>query len=193
MHTHTRTHVRTSTNARAHPALQDQCRREMAAGRTFRGLREAPITFRPTYKFDKGATTALAYDSSEKRRVPSWTDRIMFRGSGQAGAAVVEVGAHVGVWEGSAVQAQRCALLLRIGTRCLLLWGPMGRGDSYSPWHPLPQHSAPSILHPRMLQGNELPAGTFGPDDVLVRALNYSAWIDVADSDHKPVGGVVSL
>ena len=25
----------------------------MAAGRVFRGLREGPLTFRPTYKFDK--------------------------------------------------------------------------------------------------------------------------------------------
>lgn len=36
------------------PLLEaDQCRREMAAGRAFRGLREGQIRFRPTYKFDK--------------------------------------------------------------------------------------------------------------------------------------------
>lgn len=42
------------------PARQDQCRREMAAGRVFRGLREGPITFRPTYKFDKVGRGGLA-------------------------------------------------------------------------------------------------------------------------------------
>ena len=61
--------------------LQDQLKLEMAAGRTFVHLQEAPITFRPTYKFDKHSQEPLDYDSSEKRRVPAWTDRILFRGS----------------------------------------------------------------------------------------------------------------
>lgn len=59
-------------------SLQEQCRREMFAGRVFRYIREAPITFHPTYKFDKHTST---YDTSEKQRVPAWTDRIFFRGS----------------------------------------------------------------------------------------------------------------
>jgi len=37
---------------------------------------EAPITFPPTYKFD--AYTDF-YDTSSKRRVPSWTDRILWK------------------------------------------------------------------------------------------------------------------
>ena len=49
-------------------SLQDQLRLEMAAGRTFVHLQEAPITFRPTYKFDKHSVEPLDYDSSEKRR-----------------------------------------------------------------------------------------------------------------------------
>lgn len=53
----------------------------MAAGRIFRHLHEAPIGFQPTYKFDKNDPDPLAYDSSEKQRVPAWTDRIFFRGS----------------------------------------------------------------------------------------------------------------
>lgn len=42
----------------------------------FRGFREAPVRFYPTYKYDKGTSN---YDSSEKQRVPSWTDRVLFR------------------------------------------------------------------------------------------------------------------
>ena len=53
----------------------------MAAGRVFVGMREGPISFRPTYKFDKGSANPYAYDSSEKRRVPAWCDRVFFRGS----------------------------------------------------------------------------------------------------------------
>jgi len=37
---------------------------------------EERITFKPTYKFDDGCDN---YDSSKKKRVPSWTDRIILR------------------------------------------------------------------------------------------------------------------
>ena len=39
--------------------VQDQLKLEMAAGRTFVHLQEAPITFRPTYKFDKHSQVGL--------------------------------------------------------------------------------------------------------------------------------------
>jgi hypothetical protein len=53
----------------------------MAEGKVFRFMHEAAIGFAPTYKFDKGDPAPLAYDSSEKQRVPAWCDRILFRGS----------------------------------------------------------------------------------------------------------------
>jgi len=42
----------------------------------FSGFAEGPLNFFPTYKFDPQSDH---YDSSLKRRVPSWTDRILFK------------------------------------------------------------------------------------------------------------------
>lgn len=43
---------------------------------TFRGLIEGPLTFRPTYKYDLYSDM---YDTSYKRRIPAWTDRILYK------------------------------------------------------------------------------------------------------------------
>ena len=61
--------------------MQDQLRHQITRGAVFKWMHEQPITFQPTYKFDKHYSDPLGYDSSEKRRVPAWCDRIFFRGS----------------------------------------------------------------------------------------------------------------
>ncbi|GAP93348.1 putative type II inositol- -trisphosphate 5-phosphatase [Rosellinia necatrix] len=43
----------------------------------YEGWREGSITFLPTYKYDVG--TVGLFDSSEKKRAPSWCDRILYR------------------------------------------------------------------------------------------------------------------
>ena len=40
-----------------------------------RTCQEGKLLFAPTYKYDMGRTT---YDTSEKKRVPAWTDRVFF-------------------------------------------------------------------------------------------------------------------
>lgn len=54
----------------------DQLTREKAAGRVFQGFHEQSIAFPPTYKYDKGTER---FDTSLKQRVPSYTDRVLFR------------------------------------------------------------------------------------------------------------------
>ncbi len=54
----------------------DQLKLATASKKAFADFDEAPITFRPTFKFDIGGDD---YDTSEKLRVPSWTDRILFK------------------------------------------------------------------------------------------------------------------
>lgn len=56
---------------------KDQLNQQMIAGESFPYYHEMAIDFPPTYKFDPGTKT---YDTSEKMRIPAWTDRILNRG-----------------------------------------------------------------------------------------------------------------
>jgi hypothetical protein len=56
----------------------DQLRHMQKKRKAFHdGWREGPITFLPTYKYDVGSMGM--FDSSEKKRAPSWCDRILYR------------------------------------------------------------------------------------------------------------------
>ncbi|KAI0700745.1 inositol polyphosphate phosphatase [Cytidiella melzeri] len=55
----------------------DQLRQALDDGSAFAGYEEGPLLFRPTYKYDYGSEN---YDSSEKMRIPAWTDRILYKG-----------------------------------------------------------------------------------------------------------------
>lgn len=45
----------------------------------FAAYSEGPLVFRPTYKYDN---LSDVYDTSEKQRIPSWTDRVLYKGPG---------------------------------------------------------------------------------------------------------------
>lgn len=60
---------------------RDQLRAEMKAGNVFQGMREGFIRFPPTYKFQRHQPGLAGYDSGEKKRIPAWCDRIVYRDS----------------------------------------------------------------------------------------------------------------
>lgn len=58
--------------------VHDQLRSQQKKGTAFhKGWNEGQISFLPTYKYDVGSVAM--FDSSEKRRGPSWCDRILYR------------------------------------------------------------------------------------------------------------------
>lgn len=66
---------------------KDQLNLERQKGNIFRAWSEGKITFRPTYKFDKTRDPNRQYDTSDKHRTPSYTDRILFH-TGRAAKAI---------------------------------------------------------------------------------------------------------
>jgi hypothetical protein len=56
--------------------IHDQLTKEMKTNIRLRSFMEGPITFPPTYKYDLHSTE---YDTSEKRRIPAWCDRVLWR------------------------------------------------------------------------------------------------------------------
>ncbi|XWS24313.1 hypothetical protein CRYUN_Cryun28dG0090500 [Craigia yunnanensis] len=55
---------------------KDQLLQEAERAQIFNGYCEGTLTFKPTYKYNIGSSK---YDTSYKVRVPSWTDRILFK------------------------------------------------------------------------------------------------------------------
>lgn len=56
--------------------LRDQLLVQKNEGNCFVGFEEGEINFPPTYKYD---TFSDDYDTSEKSRIPAWTDRVLWR------------------------------------------------------------------------------------------------------------------
>ncbi|XP_050533288.1 inositol polyphosphate 5-phosphatase OCRL isoform X2 [Daktulosphaira vitifoliae] len=56
----------------------DQFKQQHRIGNVFKGYKEGPINFVPTYKYDPGTNE---WDSSDKNRTPAWCDRILWLGN----------------------------------------------------------------------------------------------------------------
>ena len=54
----------------------DQLHLQKSQGHVFPHFKEGPLHFKPTYKYDRGT---CIYDTSHKKRIPAWTDRILYK------------------------------------------------------------------------------------------------------------------
>ncbi|XP_066219630.1 inositol polyphosphate 5-phosphatase K [Saccopteryx leptura] len=70
--------VRESVKSQSYSELWEKDQLSIAKRCTplLREFQEGPLLFPPTYKFDKNSNN---YDTSEKKRKPAWTDRILWR------------------------------------------------------------------------------------------------------------------
>ncbi|KAJ3966605.1 Endonuclease/exonuclease/phosphatase [Lentinula raphanica] len=72
--------ITAAVRANEHETLfaHDQLLKEIKYNRgcRFRFFTEGPLTFPPTYKYDRRSDV---YDTSEKRRAPAWCDRVLWR------------------------------------------------------------------------------------------------------------------
>jgi hypothetical protein len=78
----TREHVDTLIETKSIKELLalDQLASEKKLGHVFDGFTEAEITFLPSYKYDLNTDR---YDTSQKKRIPSWADRVLYKSTGQ--------------------------------------------------------------------------------------------------------------
>ncbi|KAJ1448987.1 Endonuclease/exonuclease/phosphatase [Pelagophyceae sp. CCMP2097] len=74
--------------------VHDELRAQMVQGLAFGRYVEPNLSFPPTFKLDPYTD---AYDTSQKRRVPAWTDRVAFAGDG------------IAAFEYKSVQNARCS------------------------------------------------------------------------------------
>ena len=88
----------------------DQLKIAQQMGAAFPEFVEGVVVFPPTYKYDAGTSM---YDTSEKQRVPSWTDRVLWRArNGEVAALAYEAAQEVLVSDHKPVGALltwRCA------------------------------------------------------------------------------------
>eukprot|EP00210_Caulerpa_lentillifera_P003703 g3536.t1 len=164
-----RTFSEAMTLIRNNKALQmlkwDQCRDQMKQNKVFIGLREGKIQFNPTYKFSKNINDVYGYDT-EKERVPSWTDRIFFRGSKP----------FIGIEEepGLTIEHQTPTLSFKANEQEPLI---SLDGDEFI------DNRSTSFLD---CESNEA-SSDHDVDEIVVHCESYNSCMDVVDSDHKPV------
>ncbi|KOO34913.1 synaptojanin-1 isoform 1 [Chrysochromulina tobinii] len=123
----------------------DQLTIAKASGAAFDEFVEAPLEFAPTYKYDAGTQV---YDTSEKARVPSWTDRVLWREGSRSEVKQVACLAYD--------SANSVLVSDHKPVAALLLWNP-GKGKAA-----LSSTAAPSNVSARSEEGVDpapVPAG----------------------------------
>lgn len=160
----------------------DELIQQQKAGKAFHdGWNEGPIRFLPSYKYDVGKVGV--FDSSEKRRCPSWCDRILYR----TRAAKQQYDAKVREQEEARKRDEEMKAkgLDRAGDddEVLFDYDPETDGDNHHAYDEYDEREEPVAEVVETKEGFS--------DEILLEC--YNAHMRVLSSDHKPLEAVFSL
>lgn len=152
----------------------DQLRKQQRESKAFVGFKEGNINFLPTYKYDVG--TVGVWDSSEKARVPSWCDRVLWKVKGADGDRV----------KGRIRSRTRSSSILSTG-EVIFETSDSDEEDL------VVSRAETSIPHAPSIK--KLPVSSFKTTsgEVRLEQLYYSSYQDITASDHKPVASLFLL
>jgi len=164
----------------------DQLRKVIKERKAFHdGWREGPIRFIPSYKYDIG--TVGLFDSSDKRRAPSWCDRILFRSRGDKKAYERKIKEEEAARKKDEEMTARGIDQAADEDRVLWDYDPDDEADDQADTSPYPGEGD---------RGDTDDAETVTAEEgsrVHLRLDVYASHQRVQSSDHKPVVSVFEL
>jgi hypothetical protein len=137
----------------------------------YEGWREGPIRFLPTYKYDVG--TVGVFDSSDKKRGPSWCDRILYRTRSDYSAYQQRINQEA---EARLRDEQLKSRGIEEDENVIFDYDPEDDGDDV--FQPAESH---------------LDASSRSGDDAGLELDHYDSHQHVVSSDHKPLSAAFSL
>lgn len=157
----------------------DELRQQQKAGKAFHdGWEEGPIRFLPTYKYDVGKVGV--FDSSEKRRGPSWCDRILYRTRASRHQYSLKSKERE---EARKRDEEMKAKGLDKDNDVLYDYDPENDGDNNDSYDEYNEEQDPEL--------EIVPTKAGFSDEFLLES--YTSHLRVISSDHKPLEAVFSL
>lgn len=167
----------------------DQLRRVMKQRKVFHdGWREAPIAFLPSYKYDVG--TVGLFDTSEKKRAPSWCDRILFRTKADREQYEAKISEEAEAHKRDEEMKARGIDHAGDDDEVLFDYDPDNDGDDTAP------NGKPGLDYDEYDEGGDDAGPSPGDNDHgwdRAKLEVYTSHQRITSSDHKPVVAIFTL
>lgn len=167
----------------------DQLQRLISQRKIFHdGWHEGPVTFLPSYKYDVG--TIGLFDSSEKKRAPSWCDRILYRTRQDKERYELEIKEEEEARKRDEEMKARGIDHAGDDDEVLFDYDPESDGDS------APPTGKPGLDYDEYDQGDDDDALATGVEEDAADRLKlevYTSHQRITSSDHKPVVAIFTV
>lgn len=162
----------------------DELSQQQKTGKAFADWREGKITFLPSFKYDVGKVGV--YDTSEKKRGPSWCDRILYRTRGDRLTWQARLNEKSEAQKRDAtLRAQGIDKAVK-DEDMLFEYDPDADGEPNDQSEGPQEHSNRATSSPVALTTKD------GCED-SIQILSYLSHMRVLSSDHKPLSAVFNL